>query len=290
VPQLPYHVVDVFAQAPFEGNPLAVVLDAEALSGEQMQQLADEFHLSETAFPLRPTAEEAERGVDYRLRIFTPVHELPFAGHPSVGSAWLMARLGRVATGTVLQACGAGDLPLDISADGGPVELTAGTPSWSEPVDPPDALAAVGLDRDALGAEPARLCSTGLGYLVVPVRADALARCEPDVAALRRIGDGVLVVAWDGATASARARMFAGDLGTPEDPATGSAATAFGVWLTVCGLVPGDGESRYTVHQGVEMGRPSLLSCRVDATDGRPSRVRVSGAVEPVAEGRVVVP
>ena len=121
MPQLPYHVVDVFAEAPFAGNPLAVVLDAEALTTEQMQTLANEFQLSETTFPLRPTPDEAARGVDYRLRIFTPVNELPFAGHPSVGTAWLMARLGRVSPGTVVQACGAGDLPLDVPADGGPV-------------------------------------------------------------------------------------------------------------------------------------------------------------------------
>ena len=84
--------------------------------------------------------------------------------------------------------------------------------------------------------------------------------------------------------------MFAGDLGTPEDPATGSAATAYGVWLAVTGLVRADGESRYTIRQGIEMGRPSLLRCRVDVTGGRPTRVRLCGAVQPIAEGRVTVP
>ena len=84
--------------------------------------------------------------------------------------------------------------------------------------------------------------------------------------------------------------MFAGDLGTPEDPATGSAATAYGVWLAVSGLVPADGESRYTIRQGIEMGRPSLLCCRVDVTGGHPTRVRLCGAVQPIAEGRVTVP
>ena len=170
MPQLPYHVVDVFAEAPFAGNPLAVVLDAEALTTDQMQTLANEFQLSETTFPLRPTTDEAARGVDYRLRIFTPVNELPFAGHPSVGTAWLMARLGRVGPGTVVQACGAGDLPLDVPADGGPVELTGGEPTWTDPVDPADALAAVGLGPDDLSGEPVRSCGTGLGYVVLPTR------------------------------------------------------------------------------------------------------------------------
>jgi trans-2,3-dihydro-3-hydroxyanthranilate isomerase len=290
VPQLPYHVVDVFAEEPFAGNPLAVVLDGETLSDEQMQRLANEFQLSETAFPLRPTADEAAGGVDYRLRIFTPVNELPFAGHPSIGTAWLMARLGRVGAGRVLQACGAGHLPLDVSADGGPVELTGGEPTWTEPVDPSVALAAVGLRPDDLSGPPPRSCSTGLGYVVLPVRAEALARCEPDLVQLRRSPTGIFVVAWDGATATARARMFAGDLGQPEDPATGSAATAFGVWLAVSGEVPADGETGYTIHQGVEMGRPSVLTCRVAVEGGRPVRMRVSGSVVPVAEGRVTVP
>jgi trans-2,3-dihydro-3-hydroxyanthranilate isomerase len=290
VPQLPYHVVDVFAQEAFAGNPLAVVLDGDALSDDQMLRLADEFHLSETAFPLRPTADEAARGVDYRLRIFTPVNELPFAGHPSIGTAWLMARLGRVAAGTVVQACGAGDLPLDVATDGGPVELTGGEPTWTEPVDPSAALAAVGLDPGDLIGPPPRSCSTGLGYVVLPVRADALARCEPDISRLRRSPTGIFVVAWDAATATARARMFAGDLGQPEDPATGSAATAFGAWLAVSGEVPADAETTYTIHQGVEMGRPSLLTCRVTVEGGRAVRARVSGSVQPVAEGRVTTP
>jgi len=122
---LEYYVVDVFTSVPYAGNPLALVLGADHLTTEQMQQMALEFHLSETAFPIAPTDDERARGVAYRLRIFTPEVELPFAGHPSVGTAWVMARLGRVPVGTVVQACGAGELPLTVAPDGGPVELTA---------------------------------------------------------------------------------------------------------------------------------------------------------------------
>ena len=120
--------------------------------------MANEFQLSETTFPLRPTSDEAARGVDYRLRIFTPVNELPFAGHPSVGTAWLMARLGRVSPGTVVQACGAGDLPLDVPADGGPVELTGGEPTWTDPIDPADGAGCggPGRGRPQRRARPAR--------------------------------------------------------------------------------------------------------------------------------------
>ncbi len=297
---LAYHVLDVFAEAPFAGNPLAVVLDADGLSTAQMQMLAREFQLSETTFPLRPTGAERSRGVDYRLRIFTPEVELPFAGHPSVGTAWLMARLGHVRPGRVVQACGAGELPMTVAPEGGPVELTGGEPACSDPVDPGPALAAVGLsvtdlaDPDRL---PARVCSTGLAYTVLEVRPESLARCTPDFARLAELArpgsaaTGVYAVTWDSATATARARMFAGDLGSiTEDPATGSAALAYGVWLAASGLFGPAGTAGYNVVQGVEMGRPSLLSCRVEVDGGRATRVHVAGRVAPIAEGRIAVP
>src|SRR5262245_34360995 len=125
---LAYVIVDVFTDQAFTGNPLAVVLDAEGLDTSQMQALAREFNLSETTFPLRCD----EDGVDYELRIFTPNTELPFAGHPSVGTAWLMARLGRVPVGRVVQRCIAGDLPLEIAPGGDRVELTGGEPFVGE--------------------------------------------------------------------------------------------------------------------------------------------------------------
>ncbi|MEJ7703944.1 MAG: PhzF family phenazine biosynthesis isomerase [Geodermatophilaceae bacterium] len=108
---LHYEIVDVFTDVAFTGNPLAVVLDADDLSTEQMQALAREFNLSETAFPLPSTV------ADYRLRIFTPQAELPFAGHPSIGAAHTLARLGRLTAGPVVQECGAGLLPLHVAAD-----------------------------------------------------------------------------------------------------------------------------------------------------------------------------
>ena len=136
---LDYHVVDVFTDTAFKGNPLAVVLDAGGLSTAAMQAVAREFNLSETVFPLPPDHPEA----DYRLRIFTPQAELPFAGHPSVGAAWLLASIGRLPVASpvsvVTQSCLAGLLPLTIaSADGVPtrVELT-GIPTYGEELDPP---------------------------------------------------------------------------------------------------------------------------------------------------------
>jgi trans-2,3-dihydro-3-hydroxyanthranilate isomerase len=279
---LAYEVVDVFTDRAFAGNPLAVVLDADDLSTEQLQSIAREFNLSETSFPMKAEVD----GADYRLRIFTPAQELPFAGHPSVGAADVMLRLGRVSAGRVVQSCGAGLLPLEVGAD--VITLTGGTPTWSDPIDPAGLLAAVGLADSDLAGVP-RTVGCGLDFTFLPVRADALARVDADLRAVAAYGGaGVSVFAWDGA--AARARVFAAGAGVPEDPATGSAAVALGAFLVVSGAVDADGETAYDVLQGVEMGRPSLLRCAVVARDGKPVETRVSGSTVPVARGEIRIP
>lgn len=298
--QLDYDVVDVFTDAPFSGNGLAVVHDADGLDTEQLQAIAREFNLSETAFPLVASDDELAAGATYALRIFTPGTELPFAGHPSIGTAWLLARQGRVAPGTVIQACGAGLLPLTIAPDAGPVELTGGTPVAGQVVDPDVLLAAVGLRRldldvDLLAFAPPRVVSTGLPYSILPVRADALPTCLPDLSHLyeldRTLGTtGVYVVAVDVEAQSIRARMFAGDVGVGEDPATGSAALALGVWLAASGLTPPDGVYSCTIEQGVDMGRASLLRLTVHVEGGVAVRCLVAGDVVHVASGTIAVP
>lgn len=135
--ELPYEVVDVFTETAYAGNPLAVVLDADGLSTGQLQAIAGEFNLSETAFPL------SSGRADYRLRIFTPHIELPFAGHPSVGAAHTLARLGRIRSGAVVQDCGAGLLPVDVDPAG--ATLTGGQPEVGPSLDAAVLLAAVGL-------------------------------------------------------------------------------------------------------------------------------------------------
>jgi trans-2,3-dihydro-3-hydroxyanthranilate isomerase len=277
-----------------------VVLDADDLPASAMQTLAIEFGLSETAFPVRATPAEAARGVAYRLRIFTPVLELPFAGHPSIGTAWLMHSLGRVRPGRIVQACGAGDLALQVPDGDGPVDLSGGRPTVSGAVETGDLLAATGLRTDDL-LDPARLAprvsGTGLDYAHLVVRPDALARCVPDLAALREIdaaysgSTGVYVWSWEAGSRTADARMFSGDLGgSAEDAATGSAALALGVYAVAAGLLPAVGTTGYTVVQGRHMGRPSLLTGSVDASDGQAVAVRVAGEVVPVASGRIRVP
>ncbi|HEY0487375.1 MAG TPA: PhzF family phenazine biosynthesis protein [Mycobacteriales bacterium] len=283
---LAYEIVDVFTATPFVGNPLAVVFGADGLSDAQMQSLAAEFNLSETVFVCTPTGP-----ADYRARIFTPAVELPFAGHPSVGAAHTLARTGRIRRGEVVQECGAGLLPVVVGpTDDDPVTLTGGTPTVGPPVDAAPLLAAVGLGPDDLAAPEPRVAGCGNPFVYLSVRPDAVARAMPDAAALRRIegGTGLSVSSWDGATATAHARVFAPAAGVPEDPATGSAAVGHGVWLVESGVLPDGGA--FTIHQGAEVGRPSVLTCTVDAEGGHAVRATVAGRVVPVAAGRIRVP
>lgn len=280
MPTLPYHVVDVFTDRPYAGNPLAVVLGADDLPTGHLQAIAREFNLSETTFPM------ASDVADYRVRIFTPATELPFAGHPSIGTAWVLARLGRIPAGPVVQECGAGLLPVDVTAGG--ATLTGGPASAGGPLDPAPLLAAVGLEAAALsGLAPVRTVGAGLDWTYLPVTPDAVGRARTDWLALRRsvASTGLAVFSWSDGVAHLRAMTEEGF----EDPATGSAALGFGVYLAASGLVP-DGTSDYRISQGTEIGRPSTLYGSVTHTAGAISRVTVRGAVQPVATGELTPP
>jgi trans-2,3-dihydro-3-hydroxyanthranilate isomerase len=283
---LDYEIVDVFAPRAFAGNPLAVVFGADTLSTEQCQALAYEFHLSETSFVCAPT----EAGADYRVRIFTPFAELPFAGHPSVGAAHTLVRTGRLGAGRLKQQCGVGVLDLEVDDDG--AVLTGGTPTLTHGR-PAHALAgAVRLDPvDATGV-PAHVAGCGLPFTYLAVRPGAVDHALADHAVLDGlgVGEGISVLSWDPATSTAYSRVFAGDLRWGEDPATGSAALGMGVWLVATGLLPGDGTSNYVVRQGEKIGRPSVLTCTVTAVGGRAVSATVHGAVVPIASGRIRVP
>ena len=284
---LRYDVVDVFTDRPFAGNPLAVVHGAGELDTGQLQAIAREFNLSETAFPLPASTD----GADYRVRIFTPAAELAFAGHPSVGTAWVLARDGVIAAGEVVQECGAGLLPIAVDAAG--ARLTGGTPTIRGDRDPAPELRALGLDAADLDRRaPAGMAGAGADFAFLAVAGDAVARAVPDLAALRALGvrQGLAVFAFDAATREVHLRMFTPDLGIAEDPATGSAAVALGVFLVWRGLLPGDGDSRYVISQGAEIGRPSTLDCTVTASAGAAVRATVRGCVVPVSAGRIAVP
>ena len=283
--ELDYEIVDVFAPRAFAGNALAVVFDADGLTTAQCQALAFEFHLSETSFLSAPRDPDA----DYRVRIFTPNVELPFAGHPSVGAAHTLVRTGRLPAGTVRQECGAG--VLDVVVDGDGARLSGGRPTLAEGPDPVELAEALGLSRADLAGHPADVAGCGLSFAYLHVRPDAVDRAVPDPAVLDGVGGhGVSVLSWDRGTSAVRARVFAQGLGWQEDPATGSAALGAGVWLVANNLLGGEGTSGYVVTQGELLGRPSLLTCTVTATAGAALAATVAGAVAPVAAGRIRVP
>ncbi|WP_214404516.1 PhzF family phenazine biosynthesis protein [Pseudonocardia lacus] len=288
---LRYEIVDVFTDRVYAGNPLAVVHGGTDLSTAQMQAVAKEFNLSETTFVLPPTTPDA----DYRLRIFTPGSELPFAGHPSVGSAWALAAAGLIRTGAVVQECGAGLLPVRVDAEG--ARVNGGAPQVGRALDGAAFAAAVGLTIDDLDpAVPPGAAAAGVRYAFVPVRPDAVARCEVDPAGLRRAlaaadlggSPGVHVVSFDRERSHAHARMFAPEVGVVEDPATGSAAVALAVFLVDRGLLPADGGSAFTVEQGIEMGRPSRMDVTVRAEAGAAVETSVGGRAALVARGELV--
>jgi trans-2,3-dihydro-3-hydroxyanthranilate isomerase len=294
---LDYEIVDVFAPRAFAGNPLAVVFDADELSTEQCQQLAFEFHLSETSFLCAPTEPGVDHPgaaggptADYRVRIFTPFAELPFAGHPSVGAAHTLVRTGRLVAGTVRQECGAGVLDLVVDDEG--ALLTGGRPTLEDGPDPAALAEALGLSAADVTGLPAHVAGCGLPWTLLSVRREAVDHARPDHAALDAlaVGEGVAVLSWDAATSTAYARTFAGDLRWGEDPATGSAALSTGVWLVAVGLLPPDGTADYRIDQGVRLGRPSVLSGSVRAAGGRAESASVRGAVVPIASGRIRVP
>jgi len=279
---LSYEVVDVFTDRPFAGNPLAVVFGAEALATEQLHAIAREFNLSETIFILPPTTPEAT----YRARIFTPAHELPFAGHPSVGGAVTQLRRGLIKPGDVVMECGAGLLPIHVDESGSAL-VHGGTPTLGDELDPAPILAALGLDAADLAGPAPRPAGCGLEFVFVHVQPDAVARL---VVPAKGAAPNVDVFSWDAQRQRAHVRVLCEEYGVIEDPATGSAALGLGVYLVHAGLLPGEGTSPYTVRQGIEIHRPSTLEATVTAAGGRAVSATVSGHVVPIASGEMVIP
>ena len=281
-----YEIVDVFTDRPFAGNPLAVVYNATDLAGDQMHTLAREFNLAETVFVLPPT----DPAATYRVRIFTPETELPFAGHPSVGAAVTSMRRGLFPPGEVVQECGAGLLPITVT-EAGAATLTGGTPRLGDPLDPAPLLQLAGLTNDAYAEGAPRSAGCGLDWIFLPVRREALADVRIDLPAAERAGvTDLCVFSWSAETSEAHSRVYVPGGAVPEDPATGSAALGLGVWLVASGLLPPDSTSSYRVHQGIEMKRPSRLECTVTAAGGRATSATVAGHVCPIAKGEIIVP
>jgi trans-2,3-dihydro-3-hydroxyanthranilate isomerase len=282
---LSFDIVDVFTDRAYAGNPLAVVHGGQALRPDQMQVIAAEFGLSETVFPLPPTVPAT-----YRLRIFTPARELPFAGHPSIGAAWVLARDGLIRGGEVVQECGAGLLPVEVDAEG--ARVTGGPAAVGDDLDAGVLAAAVGLDPDDVdGAAAPGVAGAGVDYAFLVVRPDAVARAVCDARAVRAVSPdltGLVVCAVDAAARDVHLRMFAPGSGVDEDPATGSAAVALGVFLADRGLVAPDGVHDFVVRQGAEIGRPSTLHAGVRTEGGAAVATWVRGAVRAVARGELL--
>jgi trans-2,3-dihydro-3-hydroxyanthranilate isomerase len=288
--QYRYYTCDVFSDRAFAGNPLAVLPDAQGLSDEQMLAIAREFNYSETTFVLPP---DDPRHMA-RVRIFTPGGELPFAGHPTIGTAFVLASIGRVASGRIVFEEGVGPVPVEIFRNGARVtrcRLTAASlPEQGPPAPPTAALARMLSLADGDVADGAACWSCGVPFLVVPLPSvEALSRCALDLPRWRELLGGyatqkVYPVARSGELAW-RVRMFAPGLGVAEDPATGSAAASFAGWIAAQLPHPRDGTLAVTLDQGIEMGRPSRLDVEFDRSGGTITAVRVGGAAVMLAQG-----
>ncbi len=293
-----YYICDVFTDTRFGGNQLAVLPDAQGLSDRQMQQIAREFNFSESTFVLPP-----EQGHDRRVRIFTPTAEIPFAGHPNVGTAFTLAATGALGSVdrpvTVTFEEKAGLVPITITRRNGSIwcELTAPAPLSLGPVVPPDLLAAaVSLSRDDVisTTNPPQVASVGLPFVVAELRdRGALERARahgPGLDAIKALGivPDIHLYVRSGDEFDLRTRMFAPYDGVPEDPATGSANCALAALLTRQ-RPETDGVFTYRIAQGVEMGRPSVLEARSEKRDGEVVGTRIGGASVLVSEGMIEV-
>jgi trans-2,3-dihydro-3-hydroxyanthranilate isomerase len=293
---LRYTTLDVFTDRPFGGNPLAVFCDPPELTTERMQAIAREFNLSETVFIVPPRDARALR----RLRIFTPMREMQFAGHPTIGAVHTLVDNGIAGERTefVLEL-EVGLVPIKVMRHEGAapfLQLTTARVPETRGTSPSHAelAAMLGLDENDV-IDDAQAWSCGTPFLFVPVRdRAALARARPDSAAWSKALSG----AW---TADAfvfcrdpqrpgsqlRARMFAPELGMVEDPATGSAAAAFAGYL-IAREPARTGTHKWVIEQGFEMGRPSILHVEADTSEGNVLSVRVGGTAVKMSEGRLL--
>jgi trans-2,3-dihydro-3-hydroxyanthranilate isomerase len=297
---------DVFTEQVFGGNPVAVFPDAEGLSDDDMQKIAREMNLSETTFVLPPTDKRA----DVRVRFFAPMAELPFAGHPTVGTHIVLASLGKhEITGPVtriFQQVAIGTLPVDLITDGqGKTDravMTQGEARHGEVYEDKAKLAlALGLETSDLHPElPAQVFSTGLPGLIMPLKSlDAIQRISLNVGMLNEVcrsmsvtGAEVFTMETTDKAHHVHVRNFDPLLGVMEDPATGSMAGALGAYLLAHSVVEYEKEMSTThmvIEQGFEIGRPSLIEVEVDVREGKITEVRVGGQVVIVAEGELIL-
>jgi trans-2,3-dihydro-3-hydroxyanthranilate isomerase len=271
-----YYVVDAFTDTPLQGNQLAVFTEASGLSGERMQSLALEIGFSETVFAMPP-----EGDGDIRVRIFTPTRELPFAGHPVLGTACLVGQAWERQRITL--ETGLGTVPIELEHRGEGVSygrMEQKVPKW-RPYEHADAmLAALGVKRSTL---PVEAYENGPLHVYVALESEAeVTALAPDMGALAELGEAC-ANCFAGEGSRWKTRMFGPGSGVPEDPATGSAAGPLAIHLARHGRVA-FGE-RIEIRQGEEIGRPSLLHASVEGSGDRIDRVEVGGSAVVVARG-----
>jgi len=295
MPRYPYETVDVFTDRPFGGNPLAVFTDARGLSDAQMQALAAEMNYSETTFVLPPT----DPANDARVRIFHRTAEMPFAGHPNVGTACVLARHGRDRNGLLRfeQMAGLVEIAVERDAAGAVTGAVIAAPQALSlgielPAEGIAACAGLRFEDVVTTAHRPVQASLGVKFVLAQVAPGALANAAPDLSAFRALESqhaelagrlSLFIYEREGSTI--RARMFAPLAGTWEDPATGSASATLGALLL---SLDGGEDAAYTITQGVEMGRPSLLNVTSRrAEDG--IRSRVGGGAVPMLRGEALL-
>lgn len=297
-----YRTVDVFTRTKFGGNPLAVVLDADGLDDRQMQAIAKEFNYSETSFIRRPSNPQYTAEV----RIFTPTTEVPFAGHPNVGTAYVLASLEKASPDQAefVFEEKAGLVRARVIREHGiargaqltaPQQLGIGSTFDQRVVAP--CLGLSEIDIETSRHRPL-IASVGLPFLVVELGSrDALRRAKANPSAFGKIlpaegADAIYIYTLDVAerdgSVDFSARMFAPSDGLPEDPATGSATGAAAALISTLNGSR-DGTTAFTVAQGVDMGRPSLLEVEIDKERGMVATVRVGGACVPIMSGVIEV-
>ena len=282
--QLRFKQVDVFTRRPFYGNPVAVVLEADRLSGEDMQRIASWTNLSETTFVLPPSSAAA----DYKLRIFTPRMELPFAGHPTIGSAHAVLEAGKVKAnaGLLRQECGAGVINLSLEGETLWLEAPRATETRIDASDIAAMEAAIG----ARAAGRPFIVNVGPRWLVAQLEnANVVGGLKPDMASLAALSDklavgGVTVfgAAGDG-EASLHVRSFAPAHGIPEDPVCGSGNISVAAYLEMSGGIDKVGR-RYTARQGMQLGRDGRVALKVEA-----GKILLGGSAVTCVEGTLRV-
>jgi trans-2,3-dihydro-3-hydroxyanthranilate isomerase len=279
---LRYVVADVFTDTALAGNPVAVFTDGREVAAEEMQRLARELNLSETVFVL-----PAESGGHARIRIFTPGVELPFAGHPTLGTAFVLAQplqLVEIRLETQM-----GIVPVALEREGARIvfgRMEQPIPTWEAFAEPEALLAAVGVERSEL---PVELYDNGARHVYVALGSEEeVAALRPDLGALADLPAVLGTSCFAGSGERWKTRMFAPGGGVPEDPATGSAAGPLAVHIARHGRI-GFGDE-IEISQGAEIGRPSTLYARADGTGEQIERVEVGGSAVVVARGEFRLP